>query len=120
MMARSLRAWVTLPEMLGPQRRFLLCLTALAAVCVAAQAVTGISELALYLTPLFLIGALLLSGRFIGEERIVARWRGAIAVRRSRRRAQRWRPQAVLVLRSAFLQGAFGVRGPPALLAPAA
>ncbi len=106
--------------MLGPQRRFLLCLTALAAMCVAAQAVTGVSELALYLTPLFLIAALLLSGRFIGEERIVARWRGPTPVRRARRRAQRWLPQAVLPLRSVFAQGAFGVRGPPALLAPAA
>ncbi len=119
-MARSLRAWVTLAGMLGPQRRFLLCLTALAAVCVAAQAVTGISELALYLTPLFLIGALLLSGRFIGEERIVARWRGVPPVLRPRRCAQRWQPQPVLALRSAFAHGAFGVRGPPALLAPAA
>ena len=119
-MARPERVWVTLAGMLGPQRRFLLCLTALAAVCVAAQAVTGISELALYLTPLFLIVALLLSGRFIGEERIVARWRGALPAPRTRRRAQRWRAQPVLTLRSAFAQGAFGVRGPPALLAPAA
>ena len=106
--------------MLGPQRRFLLCLTALAAACVAVQAVTGVSELALYLTPLFLIGALLLSGRFIGEERIVARWRGPVPARRPRRHAQRWRPQGVLVLRSVFAQGAFGVRGPPTLPAPAA
>ena len=41
--------------MRGPQRRFLLCLTALAALCVAAQAITGISVLALYMTPVFLI-----------------------------------------------------------------
>jgi hypothetical protein len=106
---------------LGPQRRFLLCLTALAALSVAAQAVTGVSELALYLTPLFLIAALLLSGRYVGEERIVARWRATVAVlRRPRRRTARWRPQAVRALRSRLLQGSFGVRGPPAPAAPAA
>jgi hypothetical protein len=44
--------------MRDPQRRFLLCLTALAALCVAAQAVTGISVLTLYMTPVFLITAL--------------------------------------------------------------
>jgi hypothetical protein len=105
----------------GPQRRFLLCLTALAALCVAAQAATGVSELALYMTPAFLIAALLLSGRYVGEERIVARWRAAVAVaRRLRRRATRWRPQAVSALRSQHLEGSSTVRGPPAGLAPAA
>jgi hypothetical protein len=105
----------------GPQRRFLLCLTALAALCVAAQAVTGVSQLALYMTPVFLITALLLAGRYLGEERIVARWRAAVAVaRRPRRRAVRWRPQRVRALRSQHLEGSFAVRGPPAVLAPAA
>jgi hypothetical protein len=104
----------------GPQRRFLLYLTALVVACAAAQAFTGIDELTICLTPLFLIAALLLSGRYIGEERIVARWRGTARPQRSRRRTQRWRPRAVLALRSVFLQGSFGVRGPPASLAPAA
>ena len=105
----------------GPQRRFLLCLTALAALCVAAQEVTGISVLTLYMTPVFLITALLLSGRYIGEERIVARWRAAVAVaRRPRPRAVRWRPLRVRALRSQHLEGSFAVRGPPAVLAPAA
>ncbi len=107
--------------MLGPQRRFLLCLTALAALCVAAQAITGVSELALYMTPVFLITALLLSGRYVAEDRIVARWRAAVAVaRRPRPRAVRWRPRAVHRLRSQLLEGSFAVRGPPARLAPAA
>jgi hypothetical protein len=98
----------------GPQRSFLLRLTALAAACAVLQALTGISDLVLTLTPLFLIAALLLSGRYIGEERIVARWHGA-ARRPShlRRRAQRWRPRAVLPLRSVLAQGSVGVRGPP-------
>jgi hypothetical protein len=99
------------------QRRFLACLTALAVVCALLQAVTGLSQLALYLTPLFLLAALLLSGRYVGEDRIVARWRAATARHLRRRRAQRWRPQAVRVLRSLHEQGSFGVRGPPALLA---
>jgi hypothetical protein len=97
----------------GPQRSFLLCLTALAAACAALQAVTGISDLALTLTPLFLIAALLLSGRYIGEERIVARWRAA-GRPASRRRAQRWRPEAVLLLCRVLAPGSVGVRGPPA------
>ena len=107
--------------MSGPQRRFLLCLTALAAACVAAQALTGVSQLALYMTPVFLITALLLSGRYVGEDRIVARWRAAVAVaRRPRPRAARWRPRAIHRLRSQHLEGSFAVRGPPARLAPAA
>lgn len=104
----------------GPQRRFLLCLTALAALCVAAQAVTGVSELALSMTPAFLLTALLLSGRYVGEERIVARWRAAAVTRRPRCRAARWRPQPVRALRSQHLEGSFAVRGPRAHLAPAA
>jgi len=106
---------------LGPQRRFLLCLTALAALCGAAQAITGVTELTLYMTPVFLIVALLLSGRYVGEERIVARWRAAVAVaRRPRRTATRWRPRSILRLRSQSLEGSFAVRGPPARLASAA
>ena len=57
------------------QRRFLIFLTALAAFAAVLQAVTGVGQLALYLTPLFLIAALLLSGHYLGEDRIVARWR---------------------------------------------
>jgi hypothetical protein len=101
------------------QRRFLACLTALAVVCVVLQALTGVGQLALYLTPLFLIAALLLSGHYLGEDRIVARWQAGVPAK-ARRRTQRWRPRAVLPLRSVFEHGSFGVRGPPALLAPAA
>ena len=106
--------------MLGPQRRFLLCLTALAALCAAIQGLTGVSELTLFLAPLFVIGSLLLCGRYIGEEKIVARWRAAVRLRRPRAPhrplASARRPHAPLQL----LQGSFGVRGPPAQAAPAA
>jgi hypothetical protein len=104
---------------LGPQRRFLACLTALAVVVATVQGVTGIGELALFLTPAFLLGALLLSGRYVAEDRIVARWRAAVPRRRPRRRAARRRPPAGHPLRTQLLQGSFGVRGPPALGAPA-
>jgi len=97
----------------APQRSFLLRLTALAVACAAVQAITGLSDLVLTLTPLFLIAALLLCGRYIGEERIVARWHRAGHRPASRRRAQRWRPRAVHALRSVLEPGAAGVRGPP-------
>jgi hypothetical protein len=73
------------------------------------------------MTPVFLIAALLLCGRYVGEERIVASWRAADTIaRRPRRRAARWRPLPVRALRSQHLEGSCAVRGPPAALAPAA
>lgn len=57
-----------------------------------------------FLTPVFLITALLLTGRYVGEERIAARWR----------------PRPVRALRPQHLEGSFAVRGQPAALAPAA
>ena len=77
-----------------------------------AQAIVHMAEIALYLTPLFLIGALVLSGRYPGEERIVARWRGAVRAV-ARRRTHQWRPQRVIAPRSLLEGGAVGVRGPP-------
>jgi uncharacterized protein involved in response to NO len=98
----------------GVQRRFLGCLTALALLAALAQGMSGVSGLALYLTPLFLIAALLLCGRYIAEERIVRRWRAAGAPRRLRERS-RWpvvreTPLVSLLERSPRLE-----RGPPAL-----
>jgi hypothetical protein len=68
-------------------------------------------ELTLYLAPLVLVAAPLVSGRYVGETRLVARRRAARPPRR--RRAQRWRPRPVRVLRSVLEPGAAGVRGPP-------
>lgn len=70
-----------------------------------------IVELALYLTPLLAIAALLLSGTYVGEERIVALRRAALP--RPRRRTHRWRPCGVRALRSVLEPGSAGVRGPP-------
>jgi hypothetical protein len=96
------------------QRRFLACLTALALLAALAQGMSGVSELALYLTPLFLIAALLLCGRYIAEERIVRRWR-ATGPQLRRRERSGWpavpdRPLVSLLERSPRLE-----RGPPAL-----
>jgi hypothetical protein len=98
------------------QRRFLGCLTALALLAALAQGMSGVSELALYLTPLFLIAALLLCGRYIAEERIVRRWRATGPRRRQRRERSRWpavsdTPLVSLLERSPRLE-----RGPPALV----
>jgi hypothetical protein len=95
-------------------RRFLAVLTMLSLVCVALQALTGIPELVLYLTPLFLIAALLLSGHYVAEERIVAAWRGRRATysrppARTRPRLDRQLPLASLLARSPRT-----LRGPPA------
>jgi hypothetical protein len=99
------------------QRSFLACLTALAAACAAVEAITGLRDLTLTLTPLLLIAALLLSGRFLGEERIVARWHGAVHRPAARRQARRRPPRPVPAPRSMLEPGSVAVRGPPALTA---
>jgi hypothetical protein len=87
-------------------------LAAAAVVLAAAMGATGATELMLYGGPLLFITGLLLSGRFIGEERILAR-RIAPAPR-LRAERQTWarlreRPLAALLERSPRL-----LRGPPA------
>ena len=81
-----------------------------------AQGVSGIRELTLYLTPLFLLVALLLSGRYIAEERIVRRWRGGTRPpARPRRERGSW-PLAAAVPPLSRLDGRpRPQRGPPAL-----
>jgi len=97
------------------QRRFLLCLTVFAALAAVAQHVSGMTELPLYLAPLFVISTLLLCGRYLGEDRIVRRWRGPAPHRRVRPARGRWtavaeRPLADLLARNPRVE-----RGPPAL-----
>jgi hypothetical protein len=98
----------------GVQRRFLGCLTALAALVALAQGMSGVGELALYLTPLFLIAALLFCGRYIAEERIVRRWRTTRPARPRRVRG-RWRAIAETALVSLLERSPRLERGPPAL-----
>jgi hypothetical protein len=99
------------------QRRFLAFLTAFAALAAVAQALSGTTELVLFLTPLFLIAALLLCGRYIAEDRIVRRWRAAAGAS-ARRVRSRWRPVVKTPPRTRIAHGPRPQRGPPAL-APA-
>jgi hypothetical protein len=88
-------------------------MTALAAAIAVAQGISGVSELALYFTPLFLIGALLLCGRFVAENRILRLWRSAVP-RRRRRAPRRRRAVAVRPLSSQLTRSSRVTRGPPA------
>jgi hypothetical protein len=95
-------------------RALLLLLGSAAVVIAAAQGVSGLSGLAFYAGPFLIVLGLLLSGRFIGEQAILARRRPARA--RLRPVRVRWslvreRPLASLLERSTRL-----LRGPPALL----
>ena len=99
------------------QRRFLACLTAFALLAALAQGMSGMTELALYLTPLFLIAALLLCGRYIAEDRIVRRWRAGSALPRARRVRGSWPTVAEAPLSSRLVHGPRPQRGPPALAA---
>jgi len=98
------------------QRRFLACLTAFAVLATVAGGMSGIGELALYLTPLFLIAALLLCGRYVAEDRIVRRWRSTAPARRTRAVRGRWRPVAEAPLASLLERSPRLERGPPALI----
>lgn len=94
------------------ERRALLLLAVAALLLAAVMGVTGSFELVLYGGPALFITGLLLSGRFIGEERILAR--RAAPAPRFRAEPQTWarlreRPLASLLERSPSLQ-----RGPPA------
>lgn len=99
------------------QRRFLVVLATLAVACAAVQALTGIPELVLYLTPLFLIAALLLSGHYVAEDRIVAAWRACRKRLRNRRAPARPRQASELPLASLLARSPRSLRGPPHLIA---
>jgi hypothetical protein len=97
-------------------RRFLAVLTLLSAACLVLQGITGNPELVLYLTPLFLIAALLLSGHYVAEDAIVAAWRGR-RVTYSRRSTARPKLRRELPLASLLARSPRSLRGPPSLLA---
>ena len=99
------------------QRTLMLRLLGLTVLLMAAQAVTGVSDLALYCSPLLLIATLLLSGRYVGEEHMLR------AIERARPRSRRAPPRARRprsagpVLFSALERSPLSRRGPPALAA---
>jgi hypothetical protein len=90
-------------------------LLAMAAIAVAIlQGVTGVAGLALYLAPALLLLALLITGRYIGEERLIAGYRKA----RPRRRpalAPSWPMGRERALTSLLSRAPQSRRGPPAL-----
>jgi hypothetical protein len=85
----------------------------LASIVVGAVAgLAGAAEVALFAAPFLLIAALLLSGRYVGEERILALRRTPPRTRR--RLAQRWPSLAELPFCSALERAPWSLRGPPA------
>jgi hypothetical protein len=97
------------------QRRFNACLTAAALALAAVQALVGGVDLLLAASPLLLLAGLLLCGRYLGEERIVARL-ARRSPARARRRVARWRPAVERVLASLLARAPRHERGPPAAL----
>jgi len=79
----------------------------------AAAGVSGALDVALYAAPFLVIAALLLSGRFIGEERILAVYR---TLPRARRAVASWPRLPSLALSSALERAPWTLRGPPAVL----
>ena len=100
------------------RRRFLLLLASAAAAAALLEGTTGLTQLALYAAPLLLIAGLLVGGRFVGEERILARWR---TPRRHPARgvAVRWDRAREVALVSRVVWMADPQRGPPAHVAAA-
>jgi hypothetical protein len=101
--------------------RALLHLLGFAALLIAAvQGVTGLTELAFYAGPFLLVLGLLLSGRFIGEEAILARALASAAAPRLRPARRRWPAARELALASLLERSPRLLRGPPAGLRAAA
>src|SRR3954447_2930600 len=76
--------------MYRPQRRFFSWMTVLAALFCVAPVALGAPDLGLALAPVLLVFGLLVCGRYVGEERILALRR---AVRAQLRRAPRRLPR---------------------------
>jgi hypothetical protein len=109
----------SMPSAYDVQRRLMARFGALAIACAVAQALTGIDHLTLWLTPLFLLAALLLSGRYVGEEQLLE-----LRARRLARPAPRpvharipWSAERALA--SLRERSAVVLRGPPAAVAVA-
>jgi hypothetical protein len=96
--------------------RALFLLLGCAAIAVAAaQGITGVSELALYAAPFLLLLGLLLSGRFVGEDAILAR--RVRPAPRPRPLPRRWTALRELPLASLLERSPGLERGPPVVLA---
>jgi hypothetical protein len=94
-------------------RALLLLLGTVALAIAAVQGVAGVTELAFYAGPFLLVLGLLLSGRFVGEQAILAR-RARAAAPRLRPARRRWLPSRERPLASLLERSALALRGPPA------
>jgi len=103
--------------MYRPQRRFFTWMTALAALCCVAPIAFGAHELGLALVPVLLLSGLLLCGRYVGEERLLAIRRAAPAVTLRRAPRRLLRPAPGRSLASLLARRARVERGPPRALA---
>ena len=92
-------------------RALLVFLGCAALALMAVQGLTGMQELVFYGGPFLLLIGLLLSGRFIGEEAILARH--ATPAPRPRPAAQRWSPVRERPLASLLERSTRQLRGPP-------
>lgn len=78
-------------------------------------AISGGVELALFALPFAALVALLVSGRYVGEEHIHALRRTPSLPRRKRAARPRWQRQCPVPTRSLFARAPRTFRGPPAL-----
>jgi hypothetical protein len=79
-----------------------------------ATGLAGAFDVLVYAAPFLLVAGLLLSGRFAGEERILALYRARS--RPKRRPAQRWPSRPELPCSAALERAPWSLRGPPARL----
>jgi hypothetical protein len=94
--------------------RALLLLLGFAALAIAAlQGLTGVTELALYAAPGLVMLGLLVCGRFVGEQAILAR-RAAARPTRRRPTPRRWTARRECTLASLLERSTLLLRGPPA------
>jgi hypothetical protein len=82
-------------------------------VVLAALLAAGVT-VALFALPVMVILALLMTGRFVGEERILALRAARLAPQPRRTPAPRWRPARPAQGRSLFARAPRTFRGPPA------
>jgi hypothetical protein len=92
-------------------RALLVLLGCAALALMALQGLTGMQELVFYAGPFLLLIGLLLSGRFIGEDAILARH--AAPARRPRSLSRRWSPVRERPLASLLERSTRQLRGPP-------
>jgi hypothetical protein len=93
-------------------RALLVSLGCAALALTAVQGLTGMQELVFYGGPFLLLIGLLLSGRFIGEEAILARH--AAPAPKLRPAPKRWSPVRERPLASLLERSTRQLRGPPA------